>query len=251
MIPTKQPENRQLIARECPDLESSSEGYALRFAGPVGEYFLGVQRDIVLSMLPPTKNCRVLDVGGGHAQLTPALVEQGYDVTVFGSDDSCINRLDRLVGSKRYDFVEGNLLDLPFASNVFDVVLAFRLLPHLQSWRAFIAELCRVAKRCVILDYPTLQSFNKFSGSLFSLKQRVEKTARPYRCFHDQLVEKSFQKSEFRIEQKQPQFFLPMAFHRLGGNSRLSRSLEALAKSLGATSHFGSPVILKTVPIHH
>src|SRR5437588_73592 len=34
--------------RQAPDVETSSEGYARRFAGPVGEYFLAVQAAAVL-----------------------------------------------------------------------------------------------------------------------------------------------------------------------------------------------------------
>ena len=75
--------------RETPDLVSSSDEYARRFGGPVGEYFLNVQTKIVRSFLPSPENCRVLDVGGGHAQLAVPLIADGYDVTVLGSDDCC------------------------------------------------------------------------------------------------------------------------------------------------------------------
>jgi len=34
---------------ETADIESSTEDYATRFSGPVGEYFLNVQTEITLS----------------------------------------------------------------------------------------------------------------------------------------------------------------------------------------------------------
>lgn len=249
MIHTQQA-NRPLVGNECPDLESSSESYARRFAGPVGNYFLRVQLDVVSDMLPGA-NCKVLDVGGGHCQLAPTIADRGDELTVFGSDDSCTDRLDRVVGSNRYSLVTGNLLELPFADDFFDVVLAFRLLPHLQAWRSFITELCRVAKQCVILDYPTLKSANVFSRLMFSWKQRVEKNARRYKCFGDQQIQAAFHDCDFRIEKKQGQFFLPMALHRLVGNANFSTSTEHLAKAFGATALFGSPVVVKTVPVCH
>ena len=65
-----------------PDVETSSEDYARRFAGGVGAWFVEAQARITLELLAPWPRARVLDVGGGHAQLTGPLVEAGYDVTV-------------------------------------------------------------------------------------------------------------------------------------------------------------------------
>lgn len=231
---------------EQPDLESSTEQYARRFAGSVGGYFLRVQREIVHSMLQPADHRSLLDVGGGHAQLSPSLVDAGYEVTVFGSDDSCKQRLDSAIGTERYQFVSGNLLALPFADDSFDVVLAFRMLPHLKNWQGFVAELCRVATKCVIVDYPTLKSFNWFSNRLFALKKRVEENTRPYQCFRDAHVAKAFHTSGFRVAQSKGQFLLPMALHRLVNLAWFSHLSEALASSMGLTHFFGSPVILKT-----
>ena len=120
-------------SRECPDIASSTPDYAKRFAGPVGDYFLEVQWQAVNRLLAANRPCRVLDVGGGHCQLTQPLVEQGHEVTVLGSAASCRRRLDQLVGADRYSFVEGDLMSLPWSSGSFDVVLAFRMMPHLND----------------------------------------------------------------------------------------------------------------------
>lgn len=229
---------------ESPDLESSTDAYASRFAGSVGEYFLDIQLGIVRQMLPSSTDCRILDIGGGHAQLTPALLQAGYDMTVLGSDDSCVERLNRST-NKDYQFVTGNLLDLPFEESSFDVVLAFRMLPHLENWSQFIGELCRVAKQCVILDYPDLRSINWFAERMFALKKKVEPTTRPYRCFQKQNVTSVFKENSFRTFQSRGQFLLPMALHRLLRTEWISRVIESSARSLGLTSWFGSPVILK------
>ena len=63
-------------ALEQPDVETSSDGYAARFAGPAGRYMLGVQEAAVRSMLadlPP--GASVLDVGGGHGQLLALMLD--------------------------------------------------------------------------------------------------------------------------------------------------------------------------------
>ena len=71
---------------ETADIETSSDGYAGRFAGPSGEWFLRTQLNITLDMLPPvSERPAILEVGGGHGQLTPHLIERGYRVWLPGA----------------------------------------------------------------------------------------------------------------------------------------------------------------------
>ena len=77
---------------------------------------------------------------------------------VLGSDARSLERVRR-------DFPDcatatGDLLDLPFGSRSFDVVVAVRLLPHVRNWQRLLAELCRVARSTVIVDYPRTTGFN-------------------------------------------------------------------------------------------
>ena len=72
---------------ETADIETASEGYASRFRGAAGEYFLARQADITLEFLRDLPGAKVLEVGGGHAQLAEPLVKNGYRVTITGSDD--------------------------------------------------------------------------------------------------------------------------------------------------------------------
>src|SRR5262245_25124775 len=82
-----------VFADHC-DVETSSEGYASRFRGRIGAWMLGIQRRatlLLLGALPPGGT--VLDLGGGHAQLTGALLEKGWNVVVAGSDPECRHRV--------------------------------------------------------------------------------------------------------------------------------------------------------------
>src|SRR5690348_10446475 len=64
---------------ETADVETSSDDYARRFAGTVGAWFLERQADATRELLADLPHgAKVVDVGGGHAQLTPMLVEAGY-----------------------------------------------------------------------------------------------------------------------------------------------------------------------------
>lgn len=234
--------------REDADVETSSEGYARRFAGPVGAFFLETQARATLDLLGPFSGASVLDVGGGHGQLTGPLVGAGHAVTVFGSDPRCRERVRPWVDSGRARFEAGDLLALPYADRAFDLALSYRLLPHVARWPALVGELCRVARRAVVVDYPTTRSVNVASGALFEAKKSVEKDTRPFLVFRDSEIESAFALHGFRPTARRPQFFFPMALHRAMGLAPLSRILESLARRLHLVGAFGSPVILRFEP---
>jgi len=230
---------------EDADVESSSEGYARRFAGPVGRFFLEVQARGTLELLAPWPRASVLDVGGGHAQLTGPLVGAGHEVTVYGSSPACASRLGPWTDAGQARFAAGDLLNASFADRSFDVVLCYRLLPHVIRWPELIAELSRLARKAVVVDYPTSRSINAVADTLFSLKKRVEGDTRPFKVFRDDEVVGAFEAAGLSPTGRKPQFFVPMAFHRALASARVSRGLEGASAMLGLTTAFGSPVLLR------
>jgi ubiquinone/menaquinone biosynthesis C-methylase UbiE len=231
------------VVRETPDIETASEQYARRFSGAAGQYLLAEQEAAVRAALAGWHGGSVLDVGGGHAQLTPLLRTLTKDVTVFGSDQSSLERVRR-------DFrdcatVAGDLLDLPFAAKTFDVVVAVRLLPHVRDWPRLLAELCRVATSTVIVDYPRIAGFNGLTPLLFPLKKRLEGDTRHYRNFRDAEVDDVLRGCGFEARGRHAQFLLPMVVHRRTNGAHALRGVERLAKSLRLTDTFGSPVVLR------
>jgi len=177
---------------ETADIETASEAYARRFAGPVGAYFLAEQTRITGKLLAGMTNCSILDVGGGHCQLAPALVEWGHRVTITGSDDVCRSRPEQMLPAGSFRYRTCDSLQLPFADNEFDVVLSFRLLPHVEQWQRLVAELCRVANQLVIVDYPDIRSCNIFYRLLFRLKKSFEGNTRTYTMFTRAQIRQAF-----------------------------------------------------------
>lgn len=232
---------------ETPDIETSSEDYAKRFSGPVGEWFLSVQRDATLDMLRDFPNGRILDVGGGHGQLTPSLVQKGYNVMVLGSHESCRLRIRPLTDRGLCKFEVGNILALPYPDRSFDVVVSYRLLPHVYQWEKCVSELCRVADRAVLVDYPSLVSMNYLTPFLFGVKKKLEGNTRTYTLFREDRLKMIFRKHGFIPAGRFPEFFFPMVFHRILKLQKWSSIIEYIARRLGLTHLFGSPVILKLV----
>lgn len=232
---------------ETPDIETSSEGYAERFGGEIGEWFLQVQERATLRAMAEWDGATVLDVGGGHGQLTYPLLRSGYRVTVLGSAPECESRIRQYVDSGSCKFEVGDLLDLPFGDESFDVVISFRLVPHIEQWQILVSELARVARRAVIIDYPSLISANLMAPLLFKLKRRFEGNTRRYRSFSEKELVRAFERQGFVRVQRYPEFFLPMVVHRALKQRRVSEAVERLFRCVGLTTLFGSPVILKLV----
>lgn len=227
------------------DVETSSDAYAQRFEGPVGRWFLDVQQAAVRDLISPLSAARVLDVGGGHGQLAGPLADDGRAVAVVGSSLPCAHRLRALLAAGRVRFVVSDLLALAVRDRAAGVALAFRLLPHVADWPQLLRELCRVAARAVVVDYPTTRSVNAAAGPLFGAKRRVEGDTRPFRVFADGEVEAAFEANGFRVTGRRPQFALPMALHRALRAASLSRALEAGLRASGVTARLGSPVVLR------
>jgi len=233
---------------ETEDIHTASKEYADRFRGASGQWMLDVQERITLEFLADRPDAAILDVGGGHGQLTVPLCRKGHHVTVVGSDESCQVRLRDVLYSGRCVFRIANVIDLPFEDNSFDVVICFRLLTHCKRWPELISELCRVARERVIIDYPTSQSLNKIAPALFKAKKRIEKNTREWRLFKHEEVYAEFDRNGFELTREKAQFFLPMVLHRALKCKALSAGMEAVCRKLGLTRLWGSPVIMEACP---
>lgn len=228
---------------EDADVHSASDEYAARFGGRVGRWMLRVQERFTVKMVDAFTPQSVLDVGGGHGQISGPLLRRGFAVTVLGSDASAFTQVEKWGKPSGLRTVTGPLLSLPFPDRSFDVVVSFRLLPHCDQWPELIAELCRVAKRGVVVDYPTEKSVNVLAPMMFGMKKSVEKNTRPYTLFADEAIAAEFMKHGFRIASSKHEFFFPMVLHRMLKLPELSAALEFFPRVFGLTARLGSPVI--------
>lgn len=230
------------------DVETSSDAYADRFRGAVGSWFLKVQESICLKLLAKNTQTRsVLDVGGGHGQLAFPFASHSYAVTVAGSTPECEHRVKQLTKNGIVQFIAGDLLPLPFPDKSFDSVSCIRLLTHCDRWKELVAELCRVSRFQVIVDYPPSRSFNILYRFLFALKKGAEGDTRTFTIFEDSEVTSVFETCGFKLEQRCPQFFLPMVLYRKAKSAKFGKIVESVFKQIGLTQLFGSPTIASFV----
>lgn len=237
--------------RVWPDVVTSTANYAKRFRGSVGEFFLNVQKGEVLRQIRDRKSESVLDVGGGHGQLAKALAENGLVVTVTGSESQCEARMRAEMPSGEFTFVRSGLFPLPFEDRSFDAVTSIRTMSHLQDWPMLLAELCRVARGVVLVDFAEKSWTSRYSGIVLTAKRVVETDTRSYITQSVQEVDDVLRSNGFRIEHLYRQFAIPMAVHRLLRVGYITAAVERTFRAVGLTQRIGGPVIVTAVPISH
>ncbi|MCB0309990.1 MAG: methyltransferase domain-containing protein [Bdellovibrionales bacterium] len=230
-----------------PDVHSSSLEYAARFSGAIGKWLLDKQLAAVKTILEGAQVKTILDIGGGHAQIAPYLIDMGYEVVVLGSASCCSLQLSSLIDQGKIEFRVSELTKLPFQDKSIDAVICLRQICHLENWRELSAEAHRVAKQMIILDYPPKVSFNALYLLMFPIKKWFEGNTRTFKIFSHSEVRATFESNGWRLHKKFPQFFLPIVMHRALKRVRLSEFLERICYRLRLTSLFGSPVIVSFI----
>ena len=237
---------------ERPDIETASDRYAdRRFAGAAGRWLLDQQSHAVASVLDQIGDApvRVLEVGGGHGQITPLLLARGHRVVVHGSDEVCFGRIEALRRSypDRLERCAASLRALPFAAASFDVVIAVRLFGHVTEWRALLRQMARFSRRFVVVEFPRKSealALESIRDAVFSLKHRVEGTTRPFFAYSERALVTELEGCGFRRVTTVGQFALPMVAHRMLRSPALSAGLERTLRMVGVDDRLRSPAIL-------
>jgi ubiquinone/menaquinone biosynthesis C-methylase UbiE len=217
-----------------------------RFGGDIGRLVAASQAEVLARFAGPMAGRRVLDVGTGTGRAALLMAQAGAIVTGVDPSEEMLAVARARAGdaSLPITFDVGDAHRLAFDSRAFDLVVSFRVLMHVPDWKACLAELCRVADRRVILDYPSARSFACLQAVSRRITHRLGARTEPYRVFHDREIRRELMKGGFRIGSIHRQFVLPIAVHKAIGSARVSTAARALSERTGLLALFGSPVTL-------
>lgn len=229
----------------CPDLHSSTVEYAARFAGATGAWLIDAQTRALLSLVAPRNPASIIDIGGGHAQCLTPLLDHGFKPQIYSSSSDALGLSSSLVASKKVMAHFGSLETIQLPDKEYQAVISLRILSHMRDWTRFIAELCRISSRDVIIDYATFQSFNLLAGALFHLKKLIEGNTRHFLTFWDSQLDQEFAKYGFKRAAEVRLLFWPLGLHRALKNVQLSSRLETFADLASLRNTLGSPVIVR------
>src|SRR6266581_3862361 len=128
-----------------------------RFGGPIGELIAATQADVVAGMIGRVHERRILDVGTGTGRAALMLAREGGRVTAVDAAEEMLEVARRRAADERVPvtFLRGDAHELQFDDRSFEVAVCLRVLMHAPDWARCLGELCRVAEKLVIFDYPS------------------------------------------------------------------------------------------------
>ena len=217
-----------------------------RFSGPIGELIAHSQARVLANMVGRIKDRAMLDVGTGTGRAAFILALGGAKVTAVDASEEMLaiarqRAAEQLLTIK---FQRGDAHALDFADRSFDAVVSFRMLMHTPQWTRCVAELCRVAERLVIIDYPSATSVALFESLARRAMHAAGMRTEPYRVFTRGMIAEAFDRNGFRIRSVHRQFVLPIALHKIIGSRRFTHWSEHVLDHAGLLKPFGSPVTL-------
>ena len=215
-----------------------------RFSGPIGELVAGTQARVLANMIGRIQGRTIIDVGTGTGRAALMLALGGAKVTAIDASEQMLEVARRRAAENvvRVNFQRGDAHALNFGDRTFDVAVCLRVLMHTPDWRQCMSELCRVAERLVIFDYPSATS----AAMLHSLTRRAVHAAgghtEAYRVFTRRSITRELVRNGFRLRSVHRQFTMPIQLHRAIGSRRFTELSENLLDRAGLLRLFGSPV---------
>jgi len=215
-----------------------------RFGGPIGELVAGTQARVLANFIGSIRQRDVLDVGTGTGRAALLLARGGARVTAVDASEAmlAVARQRAAAEGVAVKWLVGDAHALDFPDRSFDAVVCLRVLMHTPHWRRCIAELCRVAGRLVIVDYPSAASFARVESMARKAAHAVGLRTEPYRVFSNREIREAFDRSGFRVRSMHRQFVLPIALHKAIGSRRFTIGVERTLDRAGLLKRLGSPV---------
>ncbi len=95
-----------------------------------------IKLEYLIDILPsPQENIKIIEVGCGSAKLSCFLASLGYDTTCLDYSENALNvaKKNYQITNNKGKFIVGDVRNLPFENNTYDVVLSTGLLEHFKD----------------------------------------------------------------------------------------------------------------------
>lgn len=224
-----------------------AEGFhELRFGGPIGRYLLETQERLLVEALTPERGTRILDVGAGTGRAAIGLATAGASVIGVDASVDMLRVAARRTAEagKHVEYGVADAHQLPIADRSVDGAISLRVLMHTINWPVCVAELCRVARWRVVVDFPALGSFAALESGARRVVHALGGKTETYRVMSERAVAAEFARHGFRVVIVRRQFVLPIAVHKKVGRLGFTRLVESGLASIGMLRLLGSPVTM-------
>src|SRR5204862_6542423 len=113
---------------------------------------------------------------------------------------------------------------------------------HTPDWPRCVAELCRVSRWRVVLDFPAFGSVAALESAFRRVAHSLGRRTEPYRVLREHAVTPRLTSQGVRVVSLHRQFVLPIALHKAVGSLAFTHLSERTLASVGLLRLLGSPV---------
>jgi SAM-dependent methyltransferase len=138
-----------------------------RLKTPRSDYLFERQKKLVLELVAPMPGERILDVGCGTGNHLQFFNEKRYSLTGIDSSADMLEIARQKYGG-RAEFISGQVQDLPFSDDEFDIVTIINFLEIADNPQKVIREAIRVCRGRVFIGF--LNNYS-FAGTRQGLKE--------------------------------------------------------------------------------
>lgn len=133
-----------------------------RFGSEPGKIIDKRQKKVLLEFLRGMpKNSKIIEVGCGSGRFLEFLGKNGFK-NLYGIDQS--KEMLKIAGRRtKANLRKGDIYNIPFKKDFFDVVFSIHVLMHLKKPEQALKEMVRIAKRRIIFE---VNNKNSISGIL-------------------------------------------------------------------------------------
>ena len=188
----------------------------------------------------------VIDVGGGLLSAAPLFAEYGHTVVAHADAPGALLRFPELARRfpERVSARIGPFHRLAAADGEFDLAISVGTIGYVDDWRGLLAELCRVSRRWVAIEFAAESGARRLARSVLA---RGRREAAPVPLVHEvpvASVEEELARHGLHPVAMERQFVLPIAVHRLLHDPVISDSMERALARAGVADYLGNPVML-------
>ncbi|MCR4327433.1 MAG: class I SAM-dependent methyltransferase [Nanoarchaeota archaeon] len=146
--------------------ELAESYFASRMEGGTSWFYNeNLEMPTTLKILGKVKGKKILDLGCGPGRYAKILTQRG--AKVVGIDNSKVSLKIAKKESPKSKFIFGDVENLPFKKEEFDIVFSSLVLDHFEDWNSILAEVKRVLKKkgfFIFSNYnPVTENFKKIN----------------------------------------------------------------------------------------
>jgi ubiquinone/menaquinone biosynthesis C-methylase UbiE len=139
------------------------EKYDQWFETPIGKLIREYESRLLLKLLQPKRNERILDAGCGTGVFTQDLASRCSNIIGLELSLPMLRRARAKIGARGFTTIQGDILNLPFKKEMFEKTISVTALEFVEDADGAVGELLRVTRSGGTIVVATLNALSTWA----------------------------------------------------------------------------------------